>query len=582
MVNAHLTKGNVHKHFARTVEVAKFGTDMVTGSNVADYLNEVRGRETREEKEQRVKLTNTLTAYLCERARRVFNKPERATGLSFTVDYSDPEAKERISDALESIHGRKSLKEYVFSASNLLNFTDPNAWLLFMFEDYETPQGITTRVFPLIVPSQQAIDYKEQHGHAEWLLRKCARMDEKHERSDFYFYQAGSVTYLREGDTIDEELEAGAEAYTAVLNRKTYRVITYPSPAQTFQGTRVGFMEDPATMGETYCSVLSPAEGVLLDWVRGKSFKDVQQTLHVFLQKFTYGRRCTYKVDDAQCENGYLNGDPDRVCTECRGSGMDLHTSEQHVIRMLLPDSREEMIALNDLVHYANIPLDIYRDLKEELEKLEEMFFNAIFNGGVFIRAQIMQTATEANQERDDVHDSLHRYTARVGELCELGAFMAVDYLELDRNEVSVYFVTPTDYNLEGTAEMLGQLKAAKEAGAPPAAVKQIEHKLLSSIYRGSPWMLELLQAFEEVKPFAGHPEQVALQIAMSRPAGDPDRVGWENFGSIMTQIRKETNDEFYMYEYTKRKELFDAAVRARIEAMPVAPEIVNPFEFGA
>jgi hypothetical protein len=303
----------------------------------------------------------------------------------------------------------------------------------------------------------------------------------------------------------------------------------------------------------------------------------------VFLQKFTYGRRCTYETDDAQCMGGYLNGDMEHVCPSCNGAGLDLHTTEQHVIRMLLPDSREEMMPLSDLVHYANIPLDIYRDLKEELAKLEEQFFNAIFNGGVFVRATIIQTATEANQERDDVHDSLHRYTQKVGELCELGAFLSSDYLEIDRNDTSVYFVVPTDYNLESMGEMLAQLAGAKNAGAPPAVVQQIEKKLHSLVYQGSPWMLQLLQAFEELKPFRDKNEQTAQMIVTTRPANDPDRVLWENWSDIMTVVRMQTNDEFYLYPYDTRRKLLYEEVQKRIDAMPEpAPIESNPFSFGA
>jgi hypothetical protein len=83
-VSEHLTKGTTHEHYDRTLSVAKFGYDMITGENTRDYLDEIRGRETREEKEQRNKLTNTLTPYLCNRVERVFRKAERATGLSFT------------------------------------------------------------------------------------------------------------------------------------------------------------------------------------------------------------------------------------------------------------------------------------------------------------------------------------------------------------------------------------------------------------------------------------------------------------------------------------------------------------------
>jgi hypothetical protein len=582
-VSEHLTKGTTHEHYDRTLSVAKFGYDMITGENTRDYLDEIRGRETREEKEQRNKLTNTLTPYLCNRVERVFRKAERATGLSFTVEHTDENAKEAINEAMEEIHGRKSLKEYVFNVSNTLNFTDPNAWLLFMFEDYDDNGTVRTRIYPQVVPSSQAIQYKEHHGRTKWLLRKVERMDKNVTRTDFYFYEAGQTVYLRETTEVDDDMEQGAaEVATYQLGNKTYRVLRYDTPAQSFPGARVGFMEDPATLNETYVSILTPAEGVLRDWIRSKSYKDVQQTLHVFLQKFTYGRRCTYETDDAQCQGGYLNGDTEHVCPSCHGAGLDLHTTEQHVIRMLLPDSREEMMPLSDLVHYANIPLDIYRDLKEELANLEEMFLNAIFNGGVFVRPTIVQTATEANQGRDDTHDSLHRYTQKVGELCELGAFLTADYLELDRYDMSVYFVVPTDYNLESMGEMLAQLAAAKNAGAPPAVVQQIEKKLHSLVYQGSPWMLQLLQSFEEFKPFRDKNEQTAQIIVSGRPANDPDRVLWENWSDIMTVVRIETNDEFYLYPYERRRALIYAEVQRRIDALPApAPLDINPFNLG-
>jgi hypothetical protein len=169
-----------------------------------------------------------------------------------------------------------------------------------------------------------------------------------------------------------------------------------------------------------------------------------------------------------------------------------------------------------------------------------------------------------------------------VGELCELGAFLTADYLVVDRNDMSVYFVVPTDYNLESMGEMLAQLAAAKNAGAPPAVVQQIEKKLHSLVYQGSPWMLQLLQSFEEFKPFRDKNEQTAQIIASGRPANDPDRVLWENWSDIMTVVRMETNDEFYLYPYERRRALIYAEVQRRIDALPApAPMDINPFNLG-
>ena len=67
-----------HKHYNHVVNKARMYRQWVTGKDQGELIVRYKERETDEQKEQRIKITNSVTKYVSSQIRNVYDEIERA------------------------------------------------------------------------------------------------------------------------------------------------------------------------------------------------------------------------------------------------------------------------------------------------------------------------------------------------------------------------------------------------------------------------------------------------------------------------------------------------------------------------
>lgn len=575
-----IEKGRKHLFYDRTVSIAKDARKFMTGEGMEEDIKEIRPRETEDQKNQRVKHTNPLTPFALNQVLSVFRKTRRAEGIRFDYEHKDKKKKALISEALKDFHAAASLKEYLFDAFEYYTFWDPNGFLV--VERMEDETGIWG--YPFEVSSEEAIFYEKRNGDLQYLVIRQTRTVEteaaKKNAQDFYFYGVGFALHYREiieGEDPSEYLEKGysPEVFAAKTGGELFYFKEWQTGTKTLPVFQFGVYADGKTRRRTFVTPYEPAYFLLKDLVKDKSLADLSKVLHVFPQKLVYGPRCDYKNEEQErCDGGYIEGDLKRPCPQCDGKGVLIHTTEQDVILLALPDSRDGFFPLSDLVHYANQTEWLPKFQAEQLTDLVRKVFLAVFQTEVYDQATIEKTATEKLLEWDKVYDTLELYAGAIAVIAPLAARVIAEYMGIDDGFGSTMTV-PKDYKMRGESELLALLEVANKVGAIPEVKEAISFDLLSRFFRNDPARVELIRALRSYLPWKDKTTEQAFAIAALRAPDDPDRLFWENFDQISREIRLQTKDQFHKFEPANQKKIIAdqlEAIRARIKPVGLAP----------
>ena len=85
------------------------------------------------------------------------------------------------------------------------------------------------------------------------------------------------------------------------------------------------------------------------------------------------------------------------VCGECKGSGLQIHTSGQDAIYFPLPDTPDEMFDLDKILVYKQPPIDLIKFQDEYVRNLKKDAHLSVYNSNMFLAEdpQFAKTATE-------------------------------------------------------------------------------------------------------------------------------------------------------------------------------------------
>ena len=137
-------------------------------------------------------------------------------------------------------------------------------------------------------------------------------------------------------------------------------------------------------------------------------------------------------------------------------------------------------------------------------------------------------------------------------------------------------------------SELIADLAAAKQAGAPYSVQKAISDALLKKKHKDNPQFVNDQLAFDALKPFSDKsPEELAM-ILSTRAKTDPKRVAWENWQEIQHNIQARikavnetipangTKTAFYLYPLEAQRREVATEVAAIIAEMPVKTNSFN------
>lgn len=603
-----------HKHYNRTVNLAKLYKQLITGEDQSELLVSYRPRESEAQKMQRVQLTNSATKHICEKIINQFKETDKVDNIVDEIIFKGNDAAaqkktDEINERLSSFHQNESVKKYLDEAFRHLNFYDPNTWLIVELHPITqlNPRPFT---YPVEIYSDQAINYYKENGILQWFIARQPKKikvqpsdisnqnqtqnQKKPILKDGYKYMIYGPDYaivydeLGNADEVPEdasvvrlkmEYSQQSDVSSQIQNiiqqqslissqspkipgqgiERTFAVTTYNTKSKINPAICVGYLPDAETNRETFVGILNPAEKILKDILRAKSEYDMANACHGFLQKFMYGQKC----DDRACMDGRYKDQT--TCTTCKGTGLKYHTSIQDVILISTPEMKEEHIPLSDFVHYVQIPETLIDRHKLDVQQYEKDVSKAIFNVNVFDRSEIAVTATEKKLDLRNIYNVFSPFGDRWSSVYKHIVLVTAIHLQMDEGLV-IEHKFPSDFKLDSVDELLLQRKEAKDAGAPYDVIRYIDLQILSKQNVDNQEVVAMVDAMEYWKPFKSKSDQERSYALSQLSPDDDSKLLWMHWDRIwqmidMDYIKDSSKPAFHKIPKDKQWEVLNGEI---------------------
>lgn len=585
-------RGYRHRDYNRTVEVAEWSFSMMTGEDQAQALIKYQTKETKEQKEQRVRITSSKTQYASEKVAKFFNEVHRSDVVVDELRYQDDTDNKKLLELREALkHYAEGGNYKAFTDESYYheNFYDANCWDI---TEWYINEALQVCPYKLTVDARDSLDFRVTHGITEYLIirqpvyfklandttvevqyahadpTKAANLNQKRDTDSvpgfemcykYTFYGRGETQEVlimpTKGQFFEDEWPDFErqqiiikDKLVTVLVRELFQDLDFV-PAQ-----RPGYYRDPLTKRRTFVSPLYPATKLYDDLMKNKSEYDLTKTLHGFYQKFQYVERCK------PCEGqGYMvDGKGAEVtCRRCKGKGKLSHTTVQDIVEITLPHDPTQIIDLSKMTHYAQIPEFIVTMQKGDVDEAVKDIFSVIFNETLFERSEVSVTATENKLNWRSVYNALHPYAANLVQYHKNGIYFIHRILGIKGELVNNYGITK-DYNMETVNEVIDQRGKAVTAGSPNAIVSAFDLKVLEKLHQNDPGFIDQYKAIERLRPLKDKTQSEVIVITGQLPMSSKLKTQWVYFMDIIEDLKLE-NPNIFSLPYDVQRAAFDA-----------------------
>ena len=254
------------------------------------------------------------------------------------------------------------------------------------------------------------------------------------------------------------------------------------------------------------------------------------------------------------------------VCSECKGSGLQIHTSGQDAIYFPLPDTPDEMFDLDKILVYKQPPIDLIKFQDEYVRNLKKDAHLSVYNSNMFLAEdpQFAKTATEVNTNTQGIFDTLFPYTEKFSEVWKTAVKVFVR-LSGFLTDFELIHIFPTDLEIKTVAVLMAELKLANESEAPSYFRDAILEEIANQVYEGDELGREKHFTRQKFFPFSGKTE-TEIQFLMASPyVSNFTKVLYANFEAIFTDIEKAVPN-FYKLNYNLQWEKLNEFVKPYLE----------------
>ena len=586
-----------HEHYERVVELAETYEALITGEEIGRLLRQFVKREDQEAFEQRARLTTAITPAVCSALQKPFNKVLRNDKVKKYYDFGTQSRNDIVSTMRDRFYGRKRSRNRGFDywikrRLATLTFTDPNAFIVYEWDAPESRADIVT-VRPFEVSAEEAWNFKIVNEELIWLFvaqdtimdRLIKPIGKKVDVPGFEVVPAMRYTLYSTDYTIvyqqidkdafvakGEKLQSNQELYQDPTTKEWYIQSTYEPNLGYVPAFRVGYVDDIETDGHTCVNAWHyDAMPYLMKSVKTVSEMDLSMCLHVFPQKLQYVQRCPGN-DKKGCDKGRTKDG--RECSMCNGQGYKVHTTAQDALLFPMPDPgtpANEIMDLDKLLVYKAPPIDLLKFQKEYIDSLKSDCMTAMFGQGSYVKAGAPaqdsgKTATEVNYNMQGVYDAVFPFTEKISDVWVDGIYTFGRVAGVPESaEPTIVHVFPADLKLKSLEELLSDLKAANESGAPSFLRDSINNDIAAVLYEGD----ELAERKHEVKhifyPFNGQtPDDVAMSMG-SQYVSKFTKVLYSNFDSIISDIEFD-NPDWWWWDINRQWQAVEAMTEVYIE----------------
>lgn len=583
---SRIIQGGCNEYQSEAVEPYEFA-EMVfakTAEDQGDYISTQRLRETPEQAKQRLRLTNPITAAAISPALAYVEELQRTDGVHRMPSFSDTTRYEQVEQSLSMYYAGQSIQDFAFQAVKMANEQDPNSWMV--FERKELPNAAGYTFYPVLVESECAVDWQfDENGNLKYFVfseeeyqaKQIVGGQEIAQVNHYYLYAPGYAAFAQYmGDDTSYRYE---DPYFTIPENEDYVIWIFETGTIETPAIRLGAYQSELDINEPCELLYEAARGHLLDLMGLKSSYDLNRMLHMYPKLFQYVKACeAVDSEGLACIGGYYGSDHKRPCATCGGTGKIVHGGEQDAVTFKFPDSKDEFVDLAQVAHYMSLPMEVLTNQQEQIDKLSTILTYVIYSQEQ-TEAVSIKTATEITINYSRIYNKLYPIAQKWAQVESMAYRVAMQYYGAFRDGDSYHVTFPMDFAMKKESELIADLAAAKQAGAPYSVQKAISDALLKKKHKDNAAFVNDQLAFDALKPFSDKsPEELAM-ILSTRTKTDPKRVAWENWQEIQHNIQARLKDRgvaFYMYPLeAQRREIADE-VATIIAEMPAETNAFN------
>lgn len=582
-----------HPDYEKNVEIARKSKIYVTGKDQdKEYLLELRDKETKRQKLIRVKVTKPITPFALNPVKTEYEKIFRVDGVVKDISHTDTAKNKLISQKAKTYHANQSVTEYFKKRYLHYQFIDPNAWHITEVKNVFGEGGTLDdkSIYPFEVSSNEAINYKYENGVEQWLIvmqertERVLKSDDGESKEntlhDYYFFGHGFELKYTEVGELQVVVSGGGEPQEeSILIGKndeptTFIAQSWETGATEFPGHKFGCYDDPT---ENNGTVKVPpfwtgARFLLDDLIQTKSTFDTSKYNHVFPKLFHYDYKCKYERLDAKsnmeyrCFGGFLNGNKEMPCPECKGNGGTIHISENDIVTFDLPrdpDALAKLPDLSKLAYYHEPPLGVTQALWEWVQVFNKWVYLASFNAaGNFDKEEVQKTKFESAKIWDAKNTRIYPCAVHLSRMYEKTGRIMAQYLEANDEGFTSRHFFPQGMKLEPLDVLIQRFEKAKSAGLSYEVVWDIHCSILGKSFLDEPGKVEEIKAWEYWKPFKSMQTEDVQMVLTMRAQDDFDRLLWENWDSVKNEVYDSLKGKpFAPLKRAKQFELITGAV---------------------
>lgn len=565
LLKSIIAENKRHKDYKRVCELAETYYKMRTGDGIDTLLQQIVSRETDDEFEMRKKLTNSIIPPTLSSTRLPFQKVVRKRPKVRKIDWEtgDVENKKSIVEQkIENYWGHRSLEEFLEYAFIEYNFTDPNAFLITEFDEFN-PVTEKASPYPFIASSEEAIMFEYKNNILQYLVVR-----QKGEGLTYTIYLGYDTVRFTEVESaffteVIDEIPTGED-----IAGRFYRIETFQPKASKVPAERFGYLPDAVTQGRTFVSVFHDVIPYLNKILKNDSELDLTTAMTAFPQRFRYVSPCP------DCSGGRL---PDgSICGTCGGTGKEqLHSSTMDVVTLDLPRDKEDMIDLEGLLVYKSPPLELLKFQQEYVDSLRASVYLLMFNKELLTRNELANTATEVHITEDNLNDTLRPFSVALSAMWCLVVTDIATFTDFGDGLI-VEHLYPEDFKFKSQTELMDELKRAKDAGASTSTIAAIEDDINEILYADRPEELKIMRIKNNFNPFRGYSEESVRMLIAANLTTKFNAVLWANLESIFNDLERENVVWIYdMADEVIREKVYQKC-REYIEQLekPVTPEL--------
>lgn len=551
-----------HSHYDSVTKEAEFNKAMYTGEGQKEILLSYRKNELKEQKDQRERITISRTKHICRKIENIYDELKILDRAAVNIT-KDEDGK------LDKKIYELNIENLSFELVKYYNLIDSNAFVVFGVNDY---QDIEFKV----ITSNMVYDYYINSGQLKFLIIKIEEGSGSKKVTNYRMYHETGVIDFKEGKSNEiETIKADDKLFT--VEKYDHGVI------YAFQ---LGWKKNPSTEFKTCSSLIEGASELFKSLIWEGSELDVTKACHGIVKTFAFASTCTNVVEvegaRIECNDGKI-GLTD--CPKCKGSGLNIHTSNQDIVYFPLPHQGQEItVSLDKMIHTEHVSPEILNLRQKDIKELEAEIVKTCFNSNFTSKSDVAKTATENLIDLKGMYSALGNLGKQVSECFIWMASCIANSLGMKDVQISHGYAL--NLKLEDMDALIDQRNRAVDAGVPMEVIKVIDFAIMKKQHVDNPTYLNEFSIWEQFRPLSDKSQEERTSLITAMEESHPTRVLYTYFPQIKKQILsesntdKEGNNNFYKLDYSKQKELIDKTVNDLIEKLP--NQQINRIEFNA